>query len=147
MAKTSIKKAPIHTHDAHVWAMLCHLSGLFSSYFLWGIGVIAPFVIWLIKRHSSPLIMENGKSAINFWLSLYLYTFLFGTILMGLGIITFYSPALFLPGLLSLSLGGLAMMVISCIISIVIAVLVIVASIDAWHGKVYRYPFTIRFLK
>ena len=45
--------------DARMWAMLCHLLGLFTCF-------IGPLIIWLIKKDEDPFIDDQGKEALNF---------------------------------------------------------------------------------
>ncbi len=105
------------------WGMWCHLSALAGLVIPFG-NVIGPLVIWLVQRDKSPFIDDQGKEAINFQLSLLIYTavcFLAILILVGLLL------------LLALSFGALA--------------LTIIASIQARQGVAYRYPLIIRFIR
>ncbi|UNM05635.1 MAG: DUF4870 domain-containing protein [Holosporaceae bacterium] len=56
------------------WAMMCHLSSLIG-FLLPGFSIIAPLIVWGLKRHDHPLIMKNGRNVINFILSYWIYTF------------------------------------------------------------------------
>jgi hypothetical protein len=49
--------------DAKMWAMLCHLLGIFTFF-------IAPLVIWLAKKDEHPFIEAHGKAALNWQLTL-----------------------------------------------------------------------------
>jgi uncharacterized Tic20 family protein len=53
-------------------AFLIHISALASYIFPFG-GVLAPLIIWQIKKDESYYIDEQGKSAVNFNLSFALY--------------------------------------------------------------------------
>ena len=55
-------------------AMWCHLSAL-GGYLIPFAGLIAPLVIWLLNRERSPFIDDQGKEAVNFRISMYLYYF------------------------------------------------------------------------
>ena len=104
--------------------VLCHLLGLA----LWtGIpfaNVLAPLFLWLWKRDGNPSVDEHGKEAINFQLSIAIYSFL--------------------SALLIFVLVGIVLLPIVLILHLV---LTIVAGLEASKGVVYRYPLTIRFLK
>src|SRR5665648_111210 len=57
------------------WAMFCHLSA-FAGYFFPLGGIIGPLVCWISRKDDSPWVDANGKSSLNFQLSLLLYTVL-----------------------------------------------------------------------
>lgn len=105
--------------DARLYGMLCHLLGL-----SWMVGIpfgwiFGPLVVWMIKRDDHPFIDEQGKEAMNFQLSMTLYTF--GLFVTCVGI-------LLIP-----------------VVWIIELVYTIIASVKASDGIPYRYPFTIRF--
>ena len=81
-------------------------------------------IVWLAKRSDSPEIDEHGKESLNFQISMLIYNVI--------------------AGLLCLVLIGFVILFILHILNLV---LVIVASIQASEGKLYRYPITIRLIK
>jgi uncharacterized Tic20 family protein len=85
--------------------------------------IIAPLVIWLIKRAESPEIDATGKEVLNFQISYSIY--------IAVGI------------LLCFVLVGFAILPIVIVVWIVCMIL---AAVRTSNGEVYRYPFTIRFL-
>ena len=106
------------------WAMFCHLSAL--SCFL-GVpfgNVLGTLILWLVKKDELPVVDVEGKEALNFQLSMTIYT------------MVAFMLCFFLIGFL-------------LVFPIIIAnlVLVIVAAIKASNGEHYEYPFTIRFIK
>ncbi|ARN84865.1 orotate phosphoribosyltransferase [Candidatus Nucleicultrix amoebiphila FS5] len=106
-----------------MWATFCHLSGLAGYLIPFG-HLIAPLIIWLMKRQDSDLIDRNGKEALNFQLSVTLY-----------GVVA---------SILIFVLVGLALLFALAIFQ---AVCVIIASIKTNDGIAYRYPLTIRFIQ
>ncbi|MHC4734980.1 MAG: DUF4870 domain-containing protein [Planctomycetota bacterium] len=60
--------------DSRMWAMFCHLAGL-AGYVVPVIlsGIIAPLIIWQIKKDDHPFIDEHGKEALNFQISIGIY--------------------------------------------------------------------------
>ena len=103
--------------------MLCHAAAL-SGVFLHAVGhILGPLIVWLIKRADSPEIDAHGKESLNFQLSMLIYNVV----------------AL----ILCIVLIGIPILILLYILNIV---LVIVASIKASEGVLYRYPLTIRFL-
>jgi len=82
---------------------------------------IAPLIIYLVKKDESSFVAAHAKESLNFQL-----TVLVICILLIVTVI----------GILLLWLVG-----------IYVFVLVIIATIRASEGKLYKYPFTIRFIK
>ncbi len=122
---------PETRRDARTWTVLCHASAL-VGFFVPAVGhIIGPLVIWLLKRDQFPEVDEHGKESINFQLSMLIYA-------VALGIIC---------GLLIFVLVGFLLLPLFGLIHLLDVVLVIVASIQANDGKLYRYPMTIRLIK
>ena len=93
------------------------LSHLLAIFF----GFLAPLIIYLVKKDESSFVAYHAKESLNFQITLLIICFvLFITIV----------------GILLLWLVGIAALV-----------LVIVATIRAAEGRLYRYPFTIRLIK
>ena len=104
--------------------MLCHASALAGFFVPWAGHILGPLIVWLAKRGDSAEIDEHGKESLNFQISMLIYNLI--------------------AGVLCLVLIGF---VILGILHILNLVLVIVASIQASEGKLYRYPITIRLIK
>ena len=103
--------------------MLCHAAAL-SGIFLHAVGhILGPLVVWLLKRAESAEIDAHGKESINFQLSMLIYNVI--------------------AAILCIILIGIPLLILLYILNIVF---VIVASIKASEGTLYRYPMTIRFL-
>jgi uncharacterized protein len=105
------------------WAMLCHLSA-FSGYFFPFGGIIGPLICWLSKRDESAWVYENGRSALNFQLSMLLY-------------IVLIIPLCFI-------IVGIPIIILLIILKFIV---VIIASIKASQGKIFRYPLLIPFIQ
>jgi uncharacterized Tic20 family protein len=120
--KQDVSKITPENREERMWAMFCHLSGLAGFIFPFG-NIIAPLVIWLVKKEEYELVNDQGKEALNFQISMTIYI-LASVILIFLVI---GIPLLIILGLFSL-------------------IVVIIASIKANEGEKYRYPLTIRFL-
>jgi uncharacterized Tic20 family protein len=115
--------------DARTWAMLCHLAGLAGLAGASCGQVLGPLIVWLIKRGDHPFIDEQGKEALNFQISVTLYTIV-GSILLALPIVTIPFAWLFAIGMV--------------VFGVVYAV---IGGIAANQGQHFRYPITIRFIK
>jgi len=110
------------TRDERFWATLIHLSAFISLFI--GLNFLAPLVLWLLKRDESSFLNEQGKEAINFNLTISIFS-VFAIILT---LILIGWPLLWL-------------------LSVLWLVLVLVAAVNANQGKNYRYPVSIRFIK
>ena len=110
--------------NTRTWTVLCHASALIGFFVPWAGHILGPLIVWLAKRGDSPEIDGHGKESLNFQISMLIYNLI--------------------AGVLCLVLIGF---VILGILHILNLVLVIVASIQASEGKLYRYPITIRLIK
>lgn len=151
---------PTTTNEKNT-ATLLHLS-TFSQYIIPLGNFILPIIIWSSKKEESEYINKNGKNAINFQLSIFLYTIILFLVsipiilyffLKNTSIKTFDSGSEFIienlrsnngAGIIILSL---VVLLLFCIIKAVEFVLVIYASVKASHGEAYKYPLTINFIK
>jgi hypothetical protein len=104
-------------------SMLCHVLG-FAGYFVPFGNVIGPLVLWLIKKDQSPMIDEHGKEALNFQLSITIYTIA-------------CIPLMFV-------LIGFPLMLAVVVLDVVC---IILAAIKANNGEPWRYPLTLRLVK
>jgi uncharacterized protein len=112
------------SRDVRTWNVLCHATALAGFFVPWAGHILGPLIVWLAKRSDSPEIDENGKESLNFQISMLIYNVI--------------------AGVLCLVLIGFILLAILHILNLV---LVIVASIQASEGKLYRYPMTIRLIK
>jgi uncharacterized Tic20 family protein len=116
---------PEVSKDARMWSMFCHLAGL-AGYVVPIIisGIIAPLVVWQIKKEDDPFINDNGKEAVNFQISVGIY-------------------ALVSIPLCFVCIGFIMLSAVA----IFNLVFLIIAAIKANNGERYRYPLCIRFIK
>jgi len=105
------------------WAMLCHLSAFAGFFFPFG-GVIGPLICWLTRRDESSWVNINGKASLNFQLSMLLYKVL----AVPLCFIIIGIPLIMLLGTLKV-------------------ICVIIASVKAPKGELFRYPLVIPFIQ
>ncbi|MBA3273302.1 MAG: DUF4870 domain-containing protein [Chthoniobacterales bacterium] len=115
--------APALTH-VRSWCALCHASALLGVLLHFPGHLLAPLIVWLVKRDASPEIDAHGKEALNFQISMLIYTLVSAVF------------CLVLIGFLFLA-----------VLWVLNAVFVIIAAIQASEGKLYRYPMTIRFIQ
>ena len=98
------------------WAVLGHL-----SYFV--LGIIAPLVIYLVKKDSSPFIRQHAAEALNFHITL--------------------TIAVIVSAILVIVVIGIFMLFAVLIAG---AILAIIAAVAAGKGQPYRYPMTLRLV-
>lgn len=110
------------SEEARNWAMACHLSAFAGLIVPFG-NIIAPLVIWLLKRKDFSFVSQQGREAVNFQISFTIYYFV--------------------AFLLIFILIGIVLLPILMILQIIF---IIIASIKVQNGEDYRYPLTIRFL-
>jgi uncharacterized Tic20 family protein len=115
-------QAPLPPDQERLWAMLSHLLSFVAAYLF--LGFVAPLVVLLVFGPRSAFVRANAVESLNFNLSWLLY----GIIAVILAIVLIGIPILIALGIAYL-------------------VLVIVASVKANNGEVYRYPATIRFVR
>src|SRR3954451_4570435 len=111
------------TH-VRTWTILCHASALFGVFLHFPGHLLGPLVVWLAKRDDSPEINAHGKESLNFQISMLLYNAI--AVVFCLVLVGFFFLA---------------------VLWVLNAVFVVVASIQASDGKLYRYPMTIRFIE
>lgn len=82
---------------------------------------IGPLIIYFLKKDESEFVTQHAKESLNFQITMFLLCVVLGITIIGIPLIW--------------------------VVGIFVLVLVIIATIKASEGKLYRYPFTIRFIK
>ncbi|MBA6154350.1 DUF4870 domain-containing protein [Gelidibacter maritimus] len=147
----------IDNHHRNI-ATFIHLS-TFSRFIVPLGNFIGPLILWSVNKEKSEFIDTHGKQAINFQISILLYAIILGVLTVPffifglLGQLNFWnfsnfdnfqigfhsaSPLLFIAG----GFGFLA--VIGFILELIF---IVIASLKARDGEIYKYPLTINFLK
>lgn len=153
-------------HQRNLSAMI-HAS-TFSKYFIPFGNFILPLVLWIANRKDQEFVDQNGKQALNFQISLLLYSFTMVVITVPFIIISI--PEIFHIGMLNfnnlngfngfdyridsdllklgallwpLGIAGLA----QAGLFIVNIVYTILATIRTSEGQNFKYPLTINFIK
>ena len=103
--------------SAKIWSCLSHLSARLGD------GFVLPLVVYLAMRKESDYVAANAREALNFHISVLIYT---------LCCIPLVFILVGIPLLIVLGLGSL--------------VLAIIATIKAADGLCYRYPLTLRLV-
>ena len=109
--------------EDRTWGLIVHLSAFAGHIFPFA-HIIAPLIIWQVKKDASAFVDDQGREAVNAQISVTIY----GAVAVALCFLLIGLPLL----------GGLY---------VANFVLVIVAAIAANDGKAYRYPFILRLIK
>lgn len=109
--------------ESRQWAVFLHLAG-FANYVGIPFGsILGPLVLWLLKRDQSEFVNECGKEALNFHLSMLIFSLIsIPLIFVFVGFFTLLA------------------------ISIIEIIFTIIAMVKASDGEIYRYPLSIRFI-
>ena len=105
--------------------MWCHLAAL-SGYVIPFGNVIGPLVVWQAKKDQIPSIVDHGKEAVNFHLSVVIY--IAGCVIAGF--LTFGITFFLIP-----------------VVAIGALVLSVMAGIKANEGNFFKYPLNLRLIK
>jgi uncharacterized Tic20 family protein len=101
-----------------IWSILTHLSTFI------GVPFLLPLVVYLAMRGDSDYVAANAREALNFHLSLLIYS---------LCCIPLIFAVIGVPLLIILWLGSL--------------ILAIIGAVKASDGGCYHYPLTLRLVK
>jgi uncharacterized protein len=108
--------------QARQWAMLMHFS-IFLGYIIPIFGLIAPVVMWQMKKDEYADVDQHGKNIVNFLISMLIYS-----------VVSFFLMFVVIGFFLLIAL------------SIASVVLPIMAAIKANNGEVWKYPFTLTII-
>jgi uncharacterized Tic20 family protein len=137
-----------------------HLSALTQYVFPFG-NFVLPIVIWSAARSQSEFMDREGKSVINFQLSILLYSLVMALIAIPLSLATIFKNLplndirlhnLSLTDILtSESVASIAtLMTIALLFAIMKAAeffLIILGAVQSARGLEHKYPFSINFIK
>jgi len=108
--------------EVRQWAMILHLS-VFAGYLVPLAGLIAPIVIWQMKKTDLPGVDAHGKVVVNALISYVIYAI--GAVILVLFVI------------------GIPLLIALAVIAVVFP---IVGAIKANQGELWPYPLTIKFI-
>ncbi|SEQ14899.1 hypothetical protein SAMN05421824_1290 [Hyunsoonleella jejuensis] len=151
------QKTMLDNHQKNI-ATFIHLS-TFSRFVIPLGNFLGPLILWTINKDKSEFIDQHGKQILNFQISIFLYAIILGTLTIPFFIFKIFSGLDFIefngfhdfhismgkPSPLLYVGGGLG--VLAVIAFIIELALIVIASLKARDGELYKYPFTINFLK
>ncbi|HEU0135716.1 MAG TPA: DUF4870 domain-containing protein [Flavobacterium sp.] len=151
----------METNNKKNVATFTHLSAL-AQYFIPFGGFIFPIIIWSSAKNDSDYVDHHGTQAINFQLSIFLYSLLLAMIAIPVLVMTLFKNvpiASFLDGDVNIGddftpahITGIAViavmaLIIFCFLKIAEFFLIIYAAVKAANGELYQYPLSINFIK
>lgn len=140
---------------------LLHLS-VFTQYFIPLGNFIFPTIIWGARKNSSDFVDHHGKQALNFQLSILLYSLILAMIAIPIFIFTllrniptrafineenFQLENFNIENITGIVILGIMAVFIFAVLKMAEFFLVIYATIKAANGERYKYPLTINFIK
>jgi len=151
----------ITTHQKNI-AALTHLSAL--SKFIFPLGnFIMPLVLWTLNKDKSEFIDKHGKQAINFQLSILLYSIIIASFTIPLfifGVLDHFSFPEVWRGMhhninldidsadgIQIVVFAIVLVFLALIATVFEIIFIIIATSKANSGELYNYPITINFLK
>jgi uncharacterized Tic20 family protein len=111
---TEMRPEYVPTSDEKTMAILAHVLTIVAP-------VLAPLIIYLVKKDESKYISYHAKESLNFQITMTIVALILIVSIIGLFFV-------WIVGILAL-------------------VFVVIASIKASEGKLYKYPFTLRLIK
>lgn len=110
--------------------MMVHLAA-FAGWVFVGVGfVLGPVLVWVIKKEDFPAIDAHFKEAINFQISLLIYSLIAILIMV-----------------VTLGVGFVVAVPALAVIALLDVLFPIIAAIQAYEGNLFRYPLSLRLVK
>lgn len=147
----------ITSHQKNISTFI-HLSTFLGFFIPFG-NFIGPLVLWYTNKEKSEFVDAHGKQAINFQISVFLYGIVLCSLIIPMVIFGIWDHinvfdwntyesvniSLYKPSPLLFAAGGLSILgIFGFILEILF---IIIASLKARDGELYKYPLTINFLK
>ena len=115
------------------WAGGVHVAAFILAVFTsWSAGIggmVAAFIVWLMKKDESPFIRKHAAEAFNFNFSMFIYA-LVSVILL----------------FMTLGLGIFFLLPIGLVLAVVWLWCTVKAAIAGFDGREYRYPISFRIM-
>jgi uncharacterized Tic20 family protein len=150
----------METNNQKSIATFLHLSTL-AQYFIPFGNFIFPIVIWSSFRKNAEFVDRHGRNAINFQLSIFLYTLILALIAIPVLMFTIfrtvpfrdmvYGNDILVENFSFADITGIAIVAIVAVTLFFLMkaaefFLVIFAAVKAANGEEYQYPLTINFI-
>ncbi len=113
------------------WAVILHLSSLLVLLAPGVLNIVAPLIVWLLKRPQSPFLDAVGKRVLNFQISYSIYFFVLSAVTFALMFV----------------LLGFLLIPVLWLLGIAWLVLVVVGAVKESNGETFGFPLSIPFLR
>jgi uncharacterized Tic20 family protein len=133
------------------WAAVIHLSGLTMVLGIPFVNIIAPAILWLLKKEQHPFLAKQGREVVNFQITFSLIQFLF----LGLGTMFIWlwphAAESLLASTKTLRIVFSTSMHLPYNIFTVIpfywgCIVAVRGAVAAYHGIAYKYPYAQPFI-
>ncbi|MEX2532350.1 MAG: DUF4870 domain-containing protein [Nitriliruptoraceae bacterium] len=126
------------TTQQRLLLVVAHLGGLIMSFGSVGVlGFAIPLGVYLVWRDSDTFVAANARQALNFQL----------TILTLATVAVLLSVPAVIIGVLTFGVGIVVLLALAATVVVLWILLPLIAVAHGLKGRVYRYPFTLRYLK
>ena len=144
---TASMPSSVSPQERH-WAAGAHLAALgmaaLTTWMAGVAGVVGAGAVYLAKRDESDFVAGHAREAINFNLSMFIYAIAATVIAIALVGVTVLTLGL---GLILTLPAGIALAIAGAAIGIAWLACSVIATVKAWNGEHYRYPFSLRLIR
>jgi uncharacterized Tic20 family protein len=119
----STAQPSVDDRQVRQWALVLHLS-LLAGFLIPLAGMVAPIIIWQMKKEEMPGLDAHGKVVANWIISSIIYC--------GVSV------------LLIFVLIGIPLILLLCLVGVIFP---IIGGIKASDGEVWKYPMSITFFR
>lgn len=109
------------------WKVILHLSSFAGMVIPLG-NVLAPLILWLVKKPEMPALEQTGKDVLNYQISWSIWIIIAAVI--GIG-----ASCLIVPLVLPFGFG------------IAWIILTVIGAVKASNGEIYTFPLTLKFIQ
>jgi uncharacterized Tic20 family protein len=122
--------------DDRNMALLSHAGGYFTS-------IIVPLVLYTVAKGRSPFLDHHNREALNFQITEILFFFVLGVVAVVILVLVGASADWETAAVVALTLFGIP----TTLFAIFEIVVIILACVAAYRGRLFRYPLCLRLVK
>lgn len=109
------------------WAVAAHLASVAGWVGIPFGHILAPLIVWLVKKDESEFVRGQAIESLNFQISMTIYA-----VLAGILALTVIGIVVAIPALIAIVVGDI--------------IFTVLGALRVSEGEAYRYPLTIRLL-
>lgn len=122
---------PLESHTLEptekTWAIAAHLASVAGWVGIPMGHILAPLIVWLIKKDESEFVRSQALESLNFQISMTIYAIAAAALA-----ITIIGLVVAIPAIIALAIGDI--------------IYTIIGALRVSQGEAYRYPLTIRLV-